>query len=293
MFGSGKLKVVAAVACVALLAVATMGTARAADKTADLVYVNWAEGVAYTHLAKVVLEEEMDYEVKITPADVGAAYAAVAEGDKDAFMETWLPVLHKDYLEEYEAGLIDLGHVYEGTQSGLVVPKYVKANKISELNEYAEKFDGKITGIDAGAGVMKTTAMVIDEYDLDFKLVASSGPAMTAALQDAIDNKEWIVVTGWRPHWMFSRWDLKFLKQDKDKMMWKAGNIHIMGRKDLRTDKPELAKFLENMFFNDKQLASLMLTVKEAGDDADIEEVCAEWMEDNEKLVMSWIPKDK
>ena len=31
----------------------------AADKEANLVYVNWAKGVAYTHLAKVLLEEKM------------------------------------------------------------------------------------------------------------------------------------------------------------------------------------------------------------------------------------------
>ncbi|MFW6348217.1 MAG: glycine betaine ABC transporter substrate-binding protein, partial [Cyclonatronaceae bacterium] len=65
-----------------------------ADKTARLVYVNWAEGIAYTNLAKNVLEEKMGYEVEITTADVGPAYTSVAQGDYDAFMETWLPVLH-------------------------------------------------------------------------------------------------------------------------------------------------------------------------------------------------------
>jgi len=262
-----------------------------ADKTADLVYVNWAEGVAYTHLAKVVLEEKMGYDVSIASADVGAAYTAVANGDRDAFMETWLPVLHKDYLDQYEDNLLDLGIVYENTKSGLVVPEYVTIDKISQLNDHADKFDNKIVGIDAGAGVMKTTNKVIDEYGLDLELISSSGPAMTAALKDAIDNEEWIVVTGWKPHWMFGRWDLKFLEQDEDKKMWKAGNIHIMGREDLAEDKPELEKFLRNMSFTDAQLADLMLKVREAGDNASTESVVAEWMENNEELINSWIPK--
>jgi glycine betaine/proline transport system substrate-binding protein len=259
-------------------------------KEAKLTYVNWAEGVAYTNLAKVILEEKMGYDVKITAADVGPAYTAVAQGDQDAFMETWLPVLHKDYLEKYKADLIDLGHVYEGTQSGLVVPTYVTIDKISAMNDHVDKFDGKITGIDAGAGVMKTTEKVIEEYNLDFKLVASSGPAMTAALSDAVDNEEWIVVTGWKPHWMFGRWDLKFLKQDPDKMMWKQGNIHIMGRKNLEQDKPELAQFLKNYYFTDAQLADLMIKVKES--DKDVEDVARQWMKDNMDAVNSWIPKD-
>ena len=73
-------------------------TAQKAIKTANLVYVNWAEGVAYTHLAKVVLEDQMGYKVKLTAADVGPAYTSIAQGDMDAVMETWLPVLHKDYV---------------------------------------------------------------------------------------------------------------------------------------------------------------------------------------------------
>lgn len=259
-----------------------------AGKTADLAYVNWAEGVAYTHLAKVILEDKMGYKVNITAADVGPAYTAVANGDMDAFMETWLPTLHKDYVDKYGDQIEDLGHVYENTQNGLVVPDYVTIDAISEINEHADKFDGQIIGIDAGAGIMTTTEQVIEEYGLDVELVSSSGPAMTAALQDAISKEEWVMVTGWRPHWMFGRWDLKFLEQD-EAQIWSPGNIHIMGRLGLKEDKPELAEFLGNMFFTDEQLADLMLKVRES--DEDIEVVVRQWMNENEELIESWIPQ--
>jgi len=278
---------------VALVAFGTLFTSCApgtqGEKEANLVYVNWAEGIAYTHLAQAILEEKMGYTVNITAADVGPAYTAVAQGDQDAFMETWLPVLHKDYVEQYQEDIVDLGHVYEGTQSGLVVPTYVEIDKISELNSVKENFDSQIVGIDAGAGVMKTTEQVIDQYNLDFELISSSGPAMTAALKDAIDNNEWIVVTGWRPHWMFGRWDLKFLQQDEDKMMWEEGNIHIMGRENIESDKPELAQFLKNMFFTDAQLGDLMLQVEQSEEDVSV--VATEWMNNHPDLVNSWIPE--
>lgn len=259
------------------------------QKTAELVYVNWAEGIAYTNLAKNILEEKMGYDVTITSADVGPAYTAIANGDQDAFMETWLPVLHRDYIERFEEDIIDLGHVFRGTQSGLVVPEYVEIDSISSLNEYADRFNGEITGIDAGAGIMQTTENVIEEYDLDLELITSSGPAMTASLSRAIDNEEWIVVTGWQPHWKFGTWDLKFLKQDADKMLWESGNIHIMGRQNLEEEKPELAQFLSNMFFNNEQLADLMVAVEES--DRDVSEVTLDWMNENEALIESWIPE--
>jgi len=141
------------VSSTALFAMGQQGGAAENAKKANLVYVNWEEGVAYTHLAKAVLEDMMGYEVTITAAEAGIAYTSVAQGDQDAFMESWLPVLHKNYVEQYKKDIVDLGHVFEGTKSGLVVPSYVTIDKISELNDHADKFGNRITGIDAGAGV--------------------------------------------------------------------------------------------------------------------------------------------
>jgi glycine betaine/proline transport system substrate-binding protein len=260
-----------------------------AGKTANLVYVNWAEGVAYTHLAEAVLRDKMGYEVELTAADVAPGYIAVAQGSHDAFMECW-PGLHKDYLDRYSDKLVSLGNVYEGTETGLAVPSYVTIDKISELNDYADQFGGKITGVDAGAGMMKRTEdELIPQYGLDnIELMASSGPAMTAALADAIKHQKWIVVTAWKPHWMFGRWDLKFLEQDDDKVMWESGNIEIIGRSDLEEEKPELTAFLEAFYLTDAQLSDLMLKVNDSDDNVD--EVARQWMLDNEDVVAQWLP---
>ena len=93
---------------------------------------------------------------------------------------------------------------------GLVVPSYVTIRSIEELNEHKEKFRNEIIGIDVGAGLMNETERVIREYPVELTLKPSSGATMVAFLQKSIENKEWIVVTGWTPHWMFSRYDLNF-----------------------------------------------------------------------------------
>ena len=281
----------------ALALVPAWTTTRAADaKTADLVYANWEEGIAYTHLAQAVLEDKVGYTVTITAADVAPAYAAVAQGDKDAFMETWLPVLHKDYMERYKNDVIDLGHVFEGTESGLVVPRYMVeagVRTISDLlkDEAKQRLRQTITGIDAGAGVMVTTeSEVMPAYGLTaagYTLLPSSGPAMMAALKQAMAKKEWIVVTGWKPHSMFGYWDLAFLEQDKDQV-WGAGNIHITGRKTLREDKPELAKFLEKMQLTNSELGSLMVAINESKKDT--LDATRDWMNENETVVARWLP---
>lgn len=283
-----KLYSCAAAVGVASLFLTGCGEQSGSGKTAELAYVNWAEGVAYTHLAQAVLEEKMGYDVKLTSADVGACYIDVAQGNQDAFMECWRG-LHTNYLDRCGDDVVSLGVVYEGTETGLAVPSYVTIDKISELEANADKFGGHITGIDAGAGMMTTVEEeLMPAYGLnEIRLMPSSGPAMTAALADAIKNKEWIVVTAWKPHWMFGRWDIKFLQQDDDKIMWKKGDIEIIGRSDLDADKPELAQFLKNMYLTDAELSDLMVKVNDS--DADVSDVAMQWMHDNEDVVADWV----
>jgi glycine betaine/proline transport system substrate-binding protein len=88
---------------------------------------------------------------------------------------------------------------------------------------------------------------------------------------------------------MFGRWDLKFLEQDPDKVLWAEGNIHIMGRKGIWEDKPELAKFLTNMQLTPRQLSDLMLAVEEGGGDVAV--VARQWMDAHPEVVSAWIPE--
>lgn len=267
------------------------GSESESAKTARLTYVNWAEGVAYTHLAKAVLEERMGYEVEASMVDVGPAYMAVASGEYDAYMECWRD-LHLDYLAQAGEGerVVSLGNVYEGTVLGLGVPAYVTIDKISEMKGMEDRFGGRIVGIDAGAGMMKTISEeIIPDYGLDMELLPSSGPAMTAALGEAIESEEWIVVPVWKPHWLFGRWDVKILEQDPDKAPWKDGDIEIIGRAELDMEKPELAQFLRNMYLTDSELSSLMLAVEES--DEPVEEVARQWMRDNPETWQDWIPQ--
>ncbi len=287
MFRSGW-KLITVGLLIAALVVIGVGCGKKKAETVDLVYVNWAEGIAMTNLAKVALED-MGYTVNIQVADVGPVYTSIAQGDKDAFLDAWLPVTHADYMERFKDKIVDVGYTFQGARIGLVVPQYVTINSIEEMNDVADKFDGDIIGIDAGAGIMKASDKAIEEYGLDYKLVSSSGPAMTAALNDAYGNEEWIVVTGWKPHWKFARYDLKFL-EDPKKVYGAVENCHCVARLGLEEDMPKVYAFLENFEMNDKQLGSLMGHI--ADHDGPETEAVRMWLEEpaNQQLVDSWKP---
>ncbi|WMJ89786.1 glycine betaine ABC transporter substrate-binding protein [Anaerocolumna sp. MB42-C2] len=258
------------------------------DKKLKIGYVNWAEGIAMTNLAAAILEEKMGYDVELVLADVAPVFTSLSSGNTDVFLDTWLPVTHGEYLEKYGDDIVDLGVSYENALIGLVVPEYVEANSIEDLNKDKDLYSGQIIGIDSGAGIMSATEKAIESYGLDYKLVNGSGPAMTAALKKAIDNNEAIVVTGWTPHWMFSSWDLKVLKDPKG-VYGDSENIHIYSRKGLDKDQPEATAFFKNYKFTDEVLSDLMGKIEAS--DNDPLDTAKEWMKENEGQVNTWLGK--
>lgn len=254
--------------------------------TVKIGYVNWAEGIAMSNLAAVILEDKMGYEVEMNLADVAPIFTSLASGNTDVFLDTWLPVTHGDYMTKYGEDIEDLGVTYQNARIGLVVPSYVEINSIDEMNDNKDIFDGKIIGIDSGAGIMTATEKAIIEYGMDYELVNGSGPAMTAALKKAIDNNEAIAVTGWTPHWMFSSWDLKVLEDPKG-IYGEAENIHTYSRKGFAEDMPEVAEFFTNFVFTDEILSDLMGAIEDSeGDPLD---AAREWMSANEDIVNNWL----
>jgi glycine betaine/proline transport system substrate-binding protein len=267
----------------------TAKTGVAGEKNVRLVYVNWAEGIAMTYLAQEILEDEMGYDVTMTMADPAPLFTSLANGDNDVFLDAWLPVTHGDYIDEYGDQVNDLGYNYEGARIGLVTPQYVQVDAIPQLPEHRDLFDGKIVGIDSGAGIMRRTDKAIEAYELDYNLMASSGPAMTTSLKSAIEGRDPIVVTGWRPHWMFARWELKFLKDPKG-VYGQEENLHTITRRGLAQDMPLLVDFLKNFKLNDRQLGGLMGAINESqGNPA---QAAREWMDDHQSLVQSWLPRE-
>lgn len=261
-------------------------------KEVKLLYVQWACASAETHVIQAILEDKMGYEVEILDVTAAAMYEGLANKKADAFLCAWLPLTHGEYLKKVKDQVEDLGPNMEGARIGLVVPEYVTIDSIEEMNSVKDKFDGKIIGIDAGAGIMNASNKALKDYNLDYELVEGSEGTMITSLKQAIDNNKWVVVTGWTPHWKFARWDLKYLNDPK-KDFGEAETINTIVRKGLKEDMPEVYTLLDNFAWSPEDLASAMGLVEEMGNS---EKAAREWIKQNPKLVNSWLPeqyKDK
>ena len=283
------MQILKTIALALALALALAGTALAKDKV-KIAYVEWDCALTSTNIVAAVLQEKMGYEVELLPVAAAAMWQAVGTGDVDGMVTAWLPVTHKDYLARVADKVENLGPIVGGARVGWVVPSYVEIDSIEQMNGAADKFDDKIIGIDPGAGLMQMSEKTIDAYGLDkFELMEGSGATMTAALADAIKNNQWIVVTGWSPHWMFGRWDLKYLNDPKGTL---GGEEYIatIVRKGLDKDMPEVYAFLDAFSYeNPNQLQTVMAWNQE--EDADPYANAVKFINENPELVNKWMGK--
>ena len=274
---------IAAAAVVALIG-ASVAFGRVSDNkgTVNLAYVEWDTEVASTHVVAEVLKE-MGYEVKTTPLDNAIMWESVAKGEVDGMVAAWLPSTHQAQYEQYKDQVENLGPNLEGAKLGIAVPSYMAVDSIADLSDEAGK---TITGIEPGAGVVAAAENTVATYDnlSDWNVATSSSGAMTVALGQAIKNKEDIVITGWSPHWMFAKYDLKYL-DDPEGTMGEAESINTMVRQGLADDLPEVYEVLDKFNWTQEDMEEVMLAIN---DGTSAEDAAKDWVTNHPEEVAAW-----
>ncbi|MEV5532103.1 ABC transporter permease/substrate binding protein [Streptomyces prunicolor] len=246
---------------------ATSATDVGKGKNITIGYIPWDEGIASTFLWKEILEER-GYKVTTTQYAAGPLYTGLATGQVDFQTDSWLPTTHAEYWKKYGKQLDDLGSWYGSTSLELTVPAYMKdVNTLADLKTHASEFGGKITGIEPSAGMMGLLkTKVLKEYGLQgsYDVVDGSTPAMLAELKRAYAKKQPIVVTLWSPHWAYSDYKLKKLKDPKN--AWGKGDgVHTVARKGFAADNPDVGKWLKDFKMTESQLTGLEAQIQKSG----------------------------
>lgn len=265
-------------------------TASTEKDAVRLVYVDWASEIASANVVKAAIEKKLNRECDLLAVSLIAMWESLAAGDRDGMVAAWLPSLQARFLEKFKAEVENLGPNLKGTKIGLVVPEYVHINSIEELKTHRAEFNHKIIGIDPPAGLMKTTETAMEKYELDgFELVSGSGATMTTALGSAIEENRWIVVTGWTPHWMFAKWDLKYL-HDPENVYGDEEHISTIVRKGVKRDMPDVYHLLDNFEWSPDDMAQVMLKAQD--DDTGYRKAARQWVEENESKVNTWVRRE-
>ncbi|MEM5295589.1 glycine betaine ABC transporter substrate-binding protein [Burkholderia sp. JPY481] len=242
----------ALIAKVAITTVVAIGAGSAvAAEPIKMAVTNWADVLAVANVAKYVLETKLQQPVKFVQADIGIQYQGVARGDLDIMVGGWLPVTHAAYYAKYKNDLDDVGIIYTGGKNGWAVPAYIPASELSSISDLNKpdvkaRLNGTIDGIEPGGGLMQASEKTIKDYDLNgYNLQSSSEAGMLAGVSRAYQSKQWVVATVWSPHWLFQKWQMRYLKDPKGTLGGEE-QVHAFASKKFASEFPRADVFFKH-----------------------------------------------
>lgn len=250
----------------------------------------WSDAEFVTKLAAKLIEDELGQDVELVQTDVAPLYQGVSRGDLDAMMMAWLPQTHADYFAKVKDDVETLGTVYEGAKLGWVVPAYVPEDMISSIedlskDEVKEKLDNTIQGIDPGAGLTRLSQQALKDYGLeDYDLQISSEAGMLTTVDRAFRSKDWFVATSWSPHWMFGKYDIRYI-DDPKQSLGEAEHVDILARKGFKEENPKVAGFLSRMKLPISDLEAGMFDAQETS----YEEAVEKYIKDHPDQIKAWV----
>lgn len=278
----------------AAMASSVATTALAQDGTpVKIGWSAWSDAEFATKLAAKLIEDELGQDVELVQTDVAPLYQGVSRGDLDLMMMAWLPQTHADYYARVKDDVETIGTVYDGAKLGWIVPNYIPEDMISSIedlskDEVKERLDSTIQGIDPGAGLTRLSQQAVKDYGLDdYNLQISSEAGMLTTVDRAMRSEDWFVATSWSPHWMFGKYDVRYI-EDPKKSLGEAEHVDILARKGFQEDRPEVAAFLSRMKMPIADLEAGMFNAQETS----YEEAVAQYIEDHPDQVDAWVGKD-
>lgn len=272
------------------LLTAGFGSAALAQDPVKIGWTAWSDAEFVTKLAKRIIEDRFDQRVELIQTDIAPQYQGLSTGSIDVMLMSWQPDTHADYIKRVGAETVNLGLLYTHARLGWAVPTYIPESELASIADLKkasvrERLKGTITGIDPGAGLTRLSKQAIEAYGLDgYELQISSGAGMTAALQRAVRRDEWIVVTGWSPHWKFGAYELRYL-EDPQGVLGSFERVHAVARMGFYQDNVEVASFLSRMQIPIDDLQAAMNVAQETSYDGAV----SEYIANNQARIDYWV----
>jgi glycine betaine/proline transport system substrate-binding protein len=285
--------------------------AQCGSETITLAVNPWTGAAVNAHVAKTVMEQEMGCTVELVDMDEFAQFPALAQGDVDATLEVWPSGHAKDYKQyiEGEAGVVDGGELGVIGNIGWFTPTYVvdqnpDAASWETLKGNEDIFNNEFLGADPTFSIYDEE--IIENLGLDLEVTYSGSEAASlAALDQAYNNEEPILMYFWSPHWAHAKYELTEValppfdeecaqaatNEDADGYACDyADDVLYKAFSDQLAEKdPAAFEFLSNMQYTDEDQNEIALAVDEGGES--LEDAAQAWVDENETVWREWLPQ--
>jgi glycine betaine/proline transport system substrate-binding protein len=307
----------ALVLMLALLAACSAATPASAPKIPLKLAENpWTGSSVNVNVAKILLEEQLGYEVELVTIDENAQWAALANGDLSATLEIW-PSGHAENVAQYIDGqkvVENLGPLGVVGKISWYVPSYMveqnpamatweglKDPTVAALFKTAETGDrGQFLAGDPSW--VQYDEAIINNLGLNFQVVQSgSEQAVLAAVDAAVSREEPVLFYFWTPHSVHAKYKLTPVElpahSEECYAKAEAGGVDCDYPEDvlfkaawseLKTKAPDAYELLKNMqYSNEDQIAMIAATELEG---KEVAVAAKEWIAANESKWKAWLP---
>lgn len=298
------------------LFLATAGAANAADPIRIPLH-NWTSQLVGAEVVGQILEAAGN-EVEYVPADSGAVYEAMCEGDIDLVHEVWQGAFGVAFEKQVAKGCVIDAATHDAlTREEWWYPAYVEEacpglpdwealNKCAELfatSETAPK--GRFLG--GPAEWLKGDDERVRGLGMNFAVInAGSADALWAELAIASEKNKPIVLFNWTPNFIEALYEGKFVefpeyfdgcREDASKGVNpetthdcgnpKDGYLKIGVWSEFPEKNPAAYKIIQNINFSNLDIAVMAKLVDI--DKMEIKDAAAQWLKDNEDRWKAWL----
>ncbi|WP_085656851.1 choline ABC transporter substrate-binding protein [Pseudomonas sp. B11(2017)] len=279
----------------ALLSAPVLANDDPSCKTVRMGVVNWTDVIATSGMADVLLNG-LGYESKQTSAVQQIIFAGIRDKRLDIFLGYWKPAMDNNiapFLAAKQVKVMDTPSLADA-QATLAVPDYVAEaglRTFADIAKFKDRLGGKIYGIEPGSGANTTIKTMIDtdRFGLkDFKIVESGEAGMLAAVQRAVNRKEFVVFVGWTPHPMNINMKITYLTGSEDVYGPNEGaaTVSSVTAPDYAERCPNVYRLLENLTFTAAQESQLMVPIMERKTP---QEVAKKWLREHPEDLQRWL----
>lgn len=279
----------------ALLSANAMAADPASCKVVRMGVVSWTDVIATSGMADVLLNG-LGYDSKQTSAVQQIIFAGIRDKRLDIFLGYWKPAMDNNiapFLAAKQVKVFDKPSLSDA-QATLAVPQYVAdagLKTFADIARFKDKLGGKIYGIEPGSGANTTIKTMIETNHFglkDFKLIESGEAGMLAAVQRAVNRKEFVVFVGWTPHPMNINMKMAYLTGSEDVFGANEGmaTVSTVTAPDYAERCPNVTRLLENLTYTAAQESQLMVPIMDRKTPQD---VARQWLRDNPEDLQRWL----
>ncbi|MFZ5556142.1 MAG: glycine betaine ABC transporter substrate-binding protein [Pseudomonadota bacterium] len=232
------MKLVFKVMLVLILAVALVRPVTATEKPK---VVLGQIGLSFYAVVGGVVQEvlgKLGHPVEIVQGSHAEIFPKLGNGEVDILAAAWLPGAHGPLHAPVADRTVEVATIYTDAKLYWAVPDYVPANVVSAIDDLKKpdvlaKMDKRIVGIGPDSGLMRGAVKINQDYGLDalgYTIVTGPAPDWIANFRKAVDEKRWVVMPLWQPHFLNRAYRVRILAEPKG--IYGTDRAVLLARKD-------------------------------------------------------------